>query len=195
MATKAEVVPGFDLDKFKALSHPIRFHALHVLSCQIASPTEVSRELGLEVNKVAYHIRILAKYNCIELVRTEPRRGATEHFYRATGRAVLTDEEWAQIPLSFKDEIVTEQTRQTFKAITQSMAAGAFNARNDRRQSWIPMAVDDTGWSEAMAVLAEAEAELLKIQTACAKRLSEEGGEGVPLAVSLMGFERAAATP
>jgi hypothetical protein len=31
----------------------------------------------------AYHVRVLKKLGCIELVGMQPRRGAVEHVYRA----------------------------------------------------------------------------------------------------------------
>jgi hypothetical protein len=32
---------------------------------------------------------MLRDYDCVEIVRTEPRRGALQHFYRATARPTL----------------------------------------------------------------------------------------------------------
>jgi predicted ArsR family transcriptional regulator len=182
------------MDKLKALSHPLRFRALHILNARVASPNGISLELGVDVNKIAYHVRVLDKFGCIELVDTKQRRGATEHFYRATSRSVISDDEWVHIPRNFKDNIVVEQTKLTGQAISDSLASGAFNARDDRRQSWIPMQVDDQGWTEAMAVLAEAEEKLLAVQATSAKRLAEGEEEAVPVAVSLMGFETAPPT-
>lgn len=45
------------------------------------SPTGYSAIHNEELNLVAYHVRVLEKYNCIELRDTKQRRGATEHFY------------------------------------------------------------------------------------------------------------------
>jgi hypothetical protein len=194
LATKTEVAPGLDLDKLKALSHPLRFRALHILNARVASPNGISLELGVDVNKIAYHVRVLDKYGCIELVDTKQRRGATEHFYRATKRAVLTDKEWPRIPANFKDDIAAGHLQATGEAITASLASGAFNARDDHRQSWIPMEVDDQGWTDAMAVLAEAEEKLLAIQADGLKRLAESDHDAIPMGALLMGFETAPST-
>jgi predicted transcriptional regulator len=43
----------------------------------------IAAELGLDLRGVAYHVRVLKKLGCIELVGTQPRRGAVEHVYRA----------------------------------------------------------------------------------------------------------------
>ena len=48
----------------------------------IASPKAIAVELDLDVRSVAYHVRVLRKLGCIELVETQQRRGAVEHIYR-----------------------------------------------------------------------------------------------------------------
>ena len=67
----------------KALSNDVRARALNMLAEGIRSPTAIARELELDVRVVAYHVRVLRKLGCIELVETRPRRGAVEHLYRA----------------------------------------------------------------------------------------------------------------
>ena len=42
-----------------------------------------SAQLELDLRSVAYHVRVLKKLGCIELVESLPRRGAVEHVYRA----------------------------------------------------------------------------------------------------------------
>ncbi len=67
----------------KALSNEVRARALDLLSAGPMSPKEIAAELGLDVRGLAYHVRVLKKLGCIELVETRPRRGAVEHVYRA----------------------------------------------------------------------------------------------------------------
>ena len=68
----------------KAFAHPLRVQILIILNERVASPNLLAQELDQSLNLVAYHVRVLEKYDCIELVDTKQRRGATEHFYRAT---------------------------------------------------------------------------------------------------------------
>src|SRR5919108_2400559 len=82
----------------KAISHPLRHRLLGLLDDRIASPNELARELGLPLGRVSYHIRLLADLGAIELVRTEPRRGALEHFYRAVTRGWFSEEDWSRPP-------------------------------------------------------------------------------------------------
>src|SRR5215218_2521186 len=73
----------------KALAHPLRARILQRLGERVASPGDLAVELGAPLGVVSYHVRMLRDYDCVELVRTEPRRGALQHFYKATARPNL----------------------------------------------------------------------------------------------------------
>lgn len=72
----------------KALSSSVRVRALALIAEGVASPKAIAGELGLDVRSVAYHVRVLRELGCIELVETQPRRGAVEHIYRLTDPVV-----------------------------------------------------------------------------------------------------------
>src|SRR4051812_11744365 len=87
----------------KALSHPLRPRILQCLDeGGVASPNQLAEALGERLGNVSYHVRILRELGLVELVRLEPRRGALEHFYRATARPWLDDEQWAALPSEFR---------------------------------------------------------------------------------------------
>jgi DNA-binding transcriptional ArsR family regulator len=67
----------------KALSHEVRARALELIGTGAKSPSMIAEALELDVRAVAYHVRVLKKLGCIELVSTRSRRGAVEHVYRA----------------------------------------------------------------------------------------------------------------
>src|ERR1700755_2252653 len=97
-----------DLDErlLKAISHPLRHRLLGLLDDRVASPNELAHELALPLGRVSYHIRLLAELGAIELVRTEPRRGALEHYYRAVTRPWFSGEDWSRLPRSARCGIV-----------------------------------------------------------------------------------------
>ena len=64
----------------KALAHPLRIHILRILQDRTASPRELADELGAKLPNVSYHVRFLERLGVLELVETQPRRGALEHF-------------------------------------------------------------------------------------------------------------------
>ena len=82
----------------KALAHPLRARILQRLGERVASPGDLAVELGAPLGVVSYHVRMLRDYDCVELVRTEPRRGALQHFYRATARPNLDEDQWRTLP-------------------------------------------------------------------------------------------------
>jgi len=76
----------------KALSSPLRAEALSLIAEGVDSPKLIAEKLGLDLRNVAYHVRVLRNLGCIELSETQPRRGAVEHIYRLTERALEKDE-------------------------------------------------------------------------------------------------------
>ncbi len=75
----------------KALSSSLRVRALNLIAEGVASPKAIAEALGLDVRSVAYHVRVLRELDCIELIETQQRRGALEHIYRITERALEKD--------------------------------------------------------------------------------------------------------
>ena len=79
---------SIDQQLAKALSSELRAQALTLISEGISSPKLIAAELGLDLRTVAYHVRVLKRLGCIELVETEKRRGAVEHIYCVTEQAL-----------------------------------------------------------------------------------------------------------
>lgn len=82
---------SIDQQLAKALSHTMRARVLAVMAEGKTSPKQVAARLGEDVRGVAYHVRVLQRLGCIELVETKQRRGAVEHFYEVTERALGKD--------------------------------------------------------------------------------------------------------
>lgn len=70
-----------------ALAHAIRRDIIVALARGTTSPTEIAAVLERPLGVVAYHVRMLVSYGVLEVERTEPRRGALQHFYRFTRNA------------------------------------------------------------------------------------------------------------
>jgi DNA-binding transcriptional ArsR family regulator len=67
----------------RAVAHPLRVEILEVLVGKgEMSPTQIAETLQSKPGNVSYHVNVLRECEVLELVRTEPRRGALEHFYR-----------------------------------------------------------------------------------------------------------------
>jgi DNA-binding transcriptional ArsR family regulator len=173
----------------RAMGHPVRVQALIILNERIASPNEISKELDQSVGHVSYHIKVLKECKCIELVDTAPRRGAMEHYYRATDRAFLDADEWAALPASLRPGLSASGLKTVFNDASSALLAGTFDKRTDRHLSWTPMIVDEQGWEELRGELEGALERVFEIQTASAERLTAEDAPGVPVTMSMMLFE------
>ena len=97
-----------------------------MLDGRIASPNELARELELPLGRVSYHIRLLNDLGAIELVRTEPRRGALEHFYRAVTTVWFSEGDWAKLPRSARRGILGQNLQQIFTDVTAAADSGGF---------------------------------------------------------------------
>ena len=187
--TKKKKGTGVDQRLVKALAHPLRVEILTILNERMASPNELSKELEEGLSQVSYHVKVLKDFECIEMVKTEPRRGAVEHYYRATSRAFLTDSDWKSLPDSVKPGVSASSVQMIMEDVFGAMAGGTFDVRDDRHLSWTPGVVDEQGWEESVDLIAETLERVIKVHAASAKRLAKSGEEGIPATAVLMNFE------
>lgn len=67
---------------------------------------------------VSYHVRVLAEAGLVELAGMEPKRGALQHFYRATGL------EPVGATLMLTEEAADQLDADIRAALTRARAAG-----------------------------------------------------------------------
>ena len=180
---------GVNQDLVKSLAHELRAEILAILNERMASPNELAKELGEGLSQVSYHVKVLKDYNVIRLVKTEPRRGAVEHYYRATSRAYLTDRDWHELPKSAREAMSADLFQMILDDVVASLEEQVFDERENRHMSWTPMMVDEQGWSEINDILDGALKQVLKAQAASVKRLARSKEEGINMSVSMIGYE------
>jgi DNA-binding transcriptional ArsR family regulator len=180
---------GVDQRLVKALAHPLRVEILAILNERMASPNELSKELDEGLSQVSYHVKVLKDFKCIEMVKTEPRRGAVEHYYRATARAFLSDSEWKKLPDSIKPGMSAAFVKMIIDDVITALNGGTFDSRDDRHVSWTPGVVDEQGWEESVDLVNETLKQLIAIHAGSAKRLAKSGEEGIPATAVLMNYE------
>jgi DNA-binding transcriptional ArsR family regulator len=146
---------ALDVSLLKAFGHPLRMRLLTLITERgEASPVELSRELGQPLATVSHHTRVLRDLGYIELSRTEPRRGAVEHYYRATTAPFLDDRHWEQLPAPLRRGITTQIFRQIFSEAATAGPAGGFDAAGSHLARMM-LELDARGWRElSQAVLA-----------------------------------------
>jgi hypothetical protein len=155
----------------------------------ISSPNQLSQELGEPLGNVSYHVKTLLEFDCIELVKTEPRRGAVEHFYRATERAFLSDEDWARIPLSARKGITGAIVETIGEDVSRAMVEGTIDERTSTHISRTPLVLDEQGWSDLTAILADLLEQANTIQSEAAGRLNKDKGDSINTKLAILHFE------
>jgi DNA-binding transcriptional ArsR family regulator len=190
-AESAKTPELVDVRLMKALSHKERVQCLSILSEREASPNELSELLTTSLNKISYHVKVLKDFELIEMVKTEPRRGAVEHFYRAKHRVIFPDHLWSNIPRAMRQGITREVLGDALDDIGTAVKEGTFDARDDFHLSWIPALLDLEAWQELKAALIEFEERAMNAQAEASQRLAKSGEEGLPATFALFGFESA----
>jgi DNA-binding transcriptional ArsR family regulator len=167
-----------DRDLYKALSHPLRYRILAVLGETEASPKELSEMLEQDFQRVCEQVRILRDGGFIELVAKDQRRGGTQHFYKATRRPLLDADEWEELPQLARESISASVIRMIIDDVLEAIRTGAFDSHPHRALLDKPLVVDEQGYRDADASALRHLAELNKIATESAGRLSRSGEEG-----------------
>jgi DNA-binding transcriptional ArsR family regulator len=175
----------------KALAHPLRARILQRLGERVASPGDLAVELGAPLGVVSYHVRMLRDYECVELVRTEPRRGALQHFYKATARPNLDENQWRTLPSGLRRELTGETIQGLVDDLGQAADAGTLDDP-EVVLSRTPMELDERGWKKLNKLMAKTLDQALAIAAESSARRNEGSSDGVfPTEVGILHFRRA----
>src|SRR3954454_14320010 len=136
----------------KALAHPLRARILQRLGERVARPGDLAIELGAPLGVVSYHVRMLRDYDCVELVRTEPVRGALQHFYRATARPQLDEDQWRTLPAGLRKELAGETIQEILDDLAQAAEAGTLDDP-EVTVTRTPLELDERGWRKLNRLL------------------------------------------
>jgi DNA-binding transcriptional ArsR family regulator len=137
-----------DTSVLKALGHPLRMRLLTFIAERgEASPVGMSRALDVPLATVSHHTRVLRDLGYIELSRTEQRRGAMEHYYRAIEAPFLDDEQWEMLPIPARRRVSAQLFRQVFQEAAAAGRVGGFDAAGAHiaRRT---LDLDARGWRE-----------------------------------------------
>jgi DNA-binding transcriptional ArsR family regulator len=182
-------VSGIDQRLVRALAHPLRARILRILGERVASPVEMSNDLDEPLGNVSYHVKVLREAEAVEEVRNEPRRGAVEHFYKATSRSSFVAEGWEAVPLPARQGLAGASFASLASQVVAALEAKTFENRDGSSISWQPLSLDERGWSEIVEILKGVDAQLKAAAKKSRRRLKDQDGISV---VALFGaFELA----
>jgi DNA-binding transcriptional ArsR family regulator len=174
----------------KALAHPLRIRILEILTERVASPNRISGDLDAGLSHVAYHTRALDKCGCLELVDTAQRRGATEHFYKASPRSFIGDRIWRRVPRALLGGVSGATLQSFMDRAVAALEAGTIDGRDDTTLYWMPVRLDEEGWKKVTAAMEETVDTVLAIQAESRERLARQKGRGaISAIVGVASFE------
>lgn len=158
------------------VTHPLRYKCLILLTEKVASPAELARDLGVLVEDLSYHIRVLRNVNAIELVKSVPGPTSVQHFYRAAHRAELDEE--TSLRMSVEERVAAGRVtgQMIFADLASSMESGAFGQRHDHHISRFPLTIDEEGWTEVREIQARALEETYEVARRIALRTAANPG-------------------
>ena len=139
------------------------------------------------VGVVSYHANALLDVDCIEQVRTRPKRGTVEHFYTATPRSFIGHQDWRRVPISIRGGVTSEALRSFVAKVGAALDADTIDSREDTTLNWMPITVDEQGWRETAEVLDRALRELIAVAADSRERLG--GEDGIPVVTGMAAFE------
>jgi DNA-binding transcriptional ArsR family regulator len=173
----------------KALSHPMRTRILGLLDERIASPRELSEELGVPLQNVSYHVRELAKLRLVKLVRTRQRRGALEHLYTAVPH--VCEEVWSDLPPLVRHRLTAAGLSNIFHQVNEAAAHGGFIA-DDAHLSRTQLVLDDEGREALTKELEATIARVERIHEQSRKRLGHAHIAQRSMALVIVRFDNVA---
>jgi DNA-binding transcriptional ArsR family regulator len=175
----------------KSLAHELRVEILTILTEQTASPNELTAMLDEGLSQVSYHVKVLKDYERIELVRTEPRRGAVEHYYRATSKTLLPAKTWRGFKKGLRAVIGGGLASDLFNDLAEALAAKSLQ-ESETHISRTPLVLDAEGWENVTDRAARFTEEVEEEQRAAAARMAKANGSAPEVkgyTVGVLGFE------
>ena len=167
----------------RALAHPLRVKILEILTERVTSPNRLSGDLDAGLSHVAYHTRALDKCGCLELVDTAKRRGATEHFYKASPNSFISDRIWRRVPRALLGGVSGATLQSFMDRAVAALEAGTIDSREDTTLYWMPVQLDEEGWDRVTATMEETVNKVLAAEAESKQRLARRKGRGAISAI------------
>jgi hypothetical protein len=178
----------------KALDHVLRQHILLAAVAGEVSPKGLSKMLNEGLSQVSYHVKVL-RDECdgmIEETRTVPRRGAVEHYYRASARTLLPAKTWRGLRKGLRAVVGAGQASDLFNDLADALKAGKLRGKHDDITR-TPLILDAEGRRNVKAIAERATAEVAREQGAAARRMEKGNGdeEATGYTFAVLAFETA----
>jgi DNA-binding transcriptional ArsR family regulator len=132
-----------DLDTLKALMHPLRMRAYVEAVKRPVSAKDLSSLLDVPLQRMSYHVRLLAEAGLLTVVRKTPRRGAIETHYRAIATLEVDDD-----ALTASPELLRMWTQMILRVLAEDAEHAVERGEGDASEVFLARAhfrVDEAG--------------------------------------------------
>lgn len=168
-----------------SVNHSVRLDAFMATFEAVTSPSEVAKLLRKPVATVSFHMTELRKDGAIELVKTEQRRGAIEHYYKATMPPEIDADEWKAMAKPSRRKIAALILQAVVAEGLASLRHGKLENDDDMYLVWMPMRLDEKGRDKVTDLQAETLERLTAINERYGVAEGDEEDTGMRVAAML----------
>lgn len=183
----------FTMRVAKVFADPLNLKIVAELNMREMSPTQFLDEFGgASISGIDRRFKLLAEMGWLKMVGEKTggrRRGATEHFYRATGPAIFDNRSWSEVPDAIRATFSWRIFEQLAEQVREAMTAGTFDARPDRHHTWSLLLLDQLGWEQVIAAVDALFESLFEEQADAKIRIAKSGEKPILATVALAAFE------
>jgi hypothetical protein len=129
------------------------------------------------LTNVSYHVRVLAEYGLIRLVRRTPSRGVIEHHYEAIDRVALAEDIWAELPDALRSAVASARLHGVSEWVGSAAKDQGFEAPG-ARVGGVTLTLDERGWQDLSRELSRLSDRAQRIHAESAGRLRRSGRSG-----------------
>ena len=156
------------------LSNPLRVRMLASLRVEgEGSASDLARRLGCSKWNAGHHMKVLKKYDCVELVRIEPVRAVEKKVYRAKVGIEFPTEIWEALPTPIQGMVLNSVFMTSFNDVEVALVSRAYEDRPESHASWSNLELDDEGWRQVLKLVDGALVAAKKIEEAAKRRIGE----------------------
>jgi DNA-binding transcriptional ArsR family regulator len=192
IAESADSLP-FAVRVAKVFADPLNLKIVTELNLREMSPSQFVDECGgASLAGIDRRFKLLTEIGWLTKVGEKTggrRRGATEHFYCATGPAIFDSRSWSTVEDVVRATFSWRIFEQLAEQVREAMDAGTFDSRPDRHHSWTPLVLDQLGWDQVIAAVDALFHLLFEEQAAARNRIAKFGNQPVIATVYLAAFE------
>jgi hypothetical protein len=171
------------------LSYPLRVRILASLKVEgDGSAADLGRRLNCSTYNANYHLKVLRKYGCAEIIKVEQVRGVDKKIYRAKVGVEFPTEILEVLPPAVHGLVVTAVLMTSFNDAEVALVTQAYEDRPESHASWSNLRLDERGWNELLKVVDGALVAGKKIEKAAKLRLEKEDEGGLTVSLNMSSF-------